>query len=258
MSSGLELKGTTEPPSIEGYTDDEAIELMEEWFHANYEDPAMETPYNGREGGYQYVWGGPYNASEELYDAFPDASDDLIELASQSIQSDGLFDWAPSGSRIQPDDEPGNFNEPPNLNDRLQALAGQLDRIESHIAYWRGRDWQVGHNNPPDEFRLDPEDIDLINAETSVAEIRVELAKPSPSTDADVEVIKKAEGRFRKLAKKIMKGLLALGAAAALGFVQGGAKHGGEHLASKSEAFAELLDDAARTLDEWATHIKTP
>ncbi len=45
-------------------------EYIRHWFHSNFEDPAQETPYNSREGGYLYIWGGPYNAHDELYGEF--------------------------------------------------------------------------------------------------------------------------------------------------------------------------------------------
>jgi hypothetical protein len=45
---------------------DRQKEYMRYWFHRNFEDPAEETPYNTREGGYLYIWGGPYNAHDEL------------------------------------------------------------------------------------------------------------------------------------------------------------------------------------------------
>ena len=39
-------------------------ELMIEWFNQNFEDPAERTPYESAEGGYQWIWGGPYDARE--------------------------------------------------------------------------------------------------------------------------------------------------------------------------------------------------
>ena len=62
MSSGLERKETTEPPSLEGLDREARIEAMVEWFGDNFEDPAQETPYESAEGGYIYIWGGPYDA----------------------------------------------------------------------------------------------------------------------------------------------------------------------------------------------------
>ncbi len=67
------------------------------WFHSQFWDPAHETPYDGREGGYQYVYGGPYEAREELEEKFGGVvEENIIENAVEEIESDGLTDWAPS------------------------------------------------------------------------------------------------------------------------------------------------------------------
>ena len=36
--------------------------VMKQWFFTLFEDPAQETLHDGREGGYQYIHGGPYDA----------------------------------------------------------------------------------------------------------------------------------------------------------------------------------------------------
>ncbi|SIQ31988.1 hypothetical protein [Acidiphilium rubrum] len=66
------------------------------WFHRNFEDPAEKTPHESAEGGYQYIWGGPYDASEELSGEFGDiVSEDLLSKVVKEVQSDGTTDWAP-------------------------------------------------------------------------------------------------------------------------------------------------------------------
>ena len=45
---------------------DDQRTAMQEWFLARYCDPAEETPYNGREGGYLYIHGGPFDPADEL------------------------------------------------------------------------------------------------------------------------------------------------------------------------------------------------
>lgn len=45
-------------------------EAMKRWFLARFCDPAEDLPYNGREGGFQFVNGGPYDPNDELQDRF--------------------------------------------------------------------------------------------------------------------------------------------------------------------------------------------
>jgi len=255
MSSGVELKPTSEPPAIDWSDEEGAVEAMVEWFYENFEDPAMETPYESAEGGYQYIWGGPYNAEEELWDAFPDASEELINSAADQIESGGLFDWAPASNRIQPDDEPDEDIPPEPLEARLRALGAQLDRIEQHITYWRNRAPQIGHNGPPGEFRLEPDDEDLASAEASIAEIRGELAKPDRANTANVEIVERAENSFKRLANKIRGWIKAGAGALVLGVIGGGGKVIGEEIAKDPYAFWNSLIEAESTLAHWAAHL---
>ena len=61
------------------------LEIMRDWFFSIYEDPVENTPYVSSEGGYIYIHGGPYEASEELTGEFSGVvSDEIIdELASE-------------------------------------------------------------------------------------------------------------------------------------------------------------------------------
>ncbi|MFA5778794.1 MAG: HEPN domain-containing protein [Elusimicrobiota bacterium] len=69
--------------------------VMRNWFYSNYENPAEHTPFESKEGGYLYIWGGPFDAREELEDIFLDyvpkeALDDLVsELESESLEWSG-------------------------------------------------------------------------------------------------------------------------------------------------------------------------
>lgn len=254
MSSGLELKPTSNPPEIEWTDEDGAVEAMVEWFLVNFEDPAETTIYESREGGYQWIWGGPYDAEQELQDAFPDADESLISRAVDQIQSDGIWEWAPADIRIQPDDDPDDDYRQP-LEARLEALSGQLDRIEQHIAYWRNRAPQIGHNGPPDEFRLEPDDKDLAAAEASVAEVRVQLAKPDRANTANADVIEKAEGAFKRLANKIFGWIRAGARALVIGVIGGVGTHIGEEIAKDPQAFWNVLNEAGSTLAHWVVHL---
>lgn len=74
---------------------EEAKNTMREWFFQHFEDPAESTPYESREGGYQWIWGGPYNALEELQSAFAgEYPDEIIEELAEELTSD-CWEWAP-------------------------------------------------------------------------------------------------------------------------------------------------------------------
>lgn len=82
---------------------DNAIEEMKDWFFENYDDPANFLPYNGREGGYQYLFGGPYELNNVLYDQFGyEYSDDYIQSVIEIIENEfGNMSW---GKKFDEDD----------------------------------------------------------------------------------------------------------------------------------------------------------
>ena len=76
---------------------DQQAEAIALWFIQYYEDPAQQTPYDGREGGYQYIISGPFNAREEIEEEFSGvAAPEAIEAAISQVEADGTMDWAPS------------------------------------------------------------------------------------------------------------------------------------------------------------------
>ena len=58
----------TPVPNLWGLRRGEAIQRVTDWFFSNFEDPVHHTPWD--EGGYVYIWGGPYDAREEIEAAF--------------------------------------------------------------------------------------------------------------------------------------------------------------------------------------------
>ena len=71
-------------------------EIMGHWFHSNYENPAERTPFESSEGGYIYIWGGPYDAEEVLREEFEGIVEEAIicqlarELSAKCIQWAGI------------------------------------------------------------------------------------------------------------------------------------------------------------------------
>ena len=76
------------------------IEVMRHWFENNYEDPVHSCPYITAEGGYQYIWGGPYDAQEELDNEFSGIVPDEIiqELAHDLWDISATWSGRPDAS----------------------------------------------------------------------------------------------------------------------------------------------------------------
>lgn len=97
-------------------TREEAVDEMVTWFLSKFQDPAQRLPYNSREGGYQWVHGGPYDASEQLHDNFgrkyPEA---LIEEATEEVTSDGIYEWDSTEDTRDYDDRYDSLEEDDDL-----------------------------------------------------------------------------------------------------------------------------------------------
>jgi len=74
------------------------IDVMRTWFFQNYQNPVEECPYVSKEGGYIFIWGGPYYAGEELHAEFDEivpeeVVDELVEeLEEQCYEWSGIPD----------------------------------------------------------------------------------------------------------------------------------------------------------------------
>jgi hypothetical protein len=81
---------------------DQKAEMLA-WFYGNYADPVEMCPYESAEGGYQYIWGGPYSAIVALESEFGGiASEALIAEVAEWL-NDICWEW--SG---RPEDEPND------------------------------------------------------------------------------------------------------------------------------------------------------
>ena len=74
-------------------------EVMIDWFRERFEDPAERTPYESGEGGYIWIWGGPYDAETELRSRFEDIVPEDVIVGLASDLSDQCAQWAPTPSR---------------------------------------------------------------------------------------------------------------------------------------------------------------
>lgn len=117
---------------LKSASEDEQIIAMREWFLARYCDPANSTPYNGREGGYQFVHGGPYDPEDKLYERFgANVSDDtIIKVIDEMYEMVGE-DWAPIQSDYRDDEYDYLYELSLDNKDRpVNNLIERLDQIK--------------------------------------------------------------------------------------------------------------------------------
>jgi hypothetical protein len=77
---------------------------MRAWFLERYCDPAQDTPYNGREGGYQFIHGDPYDPADVLPDRFARVvEDDVIQEVIDELHQQVGDQWAPVPLRLPRD-----------------------------------------------------------------------------------------------------------------------------------------------------------
>ena len=205
---------------LKGLSSKDQIAQMVGWFNRMYEDPIQETPYDSEGKGYLYVWGGPFNARDELWDEFGDlVSDDVIQAAVSKVEKGGTIEWAPTGSnpkhRGGPDeDEEGSYEPvPPTLEEirerrasgvspkfgdpdearGREVLRSEIVRLRDAMEDERGRHGGIGHNRPPESLSLSEEQTEEV-AE-AVKKIDREAAKQVPDVDTVVE----STGRLKKV-----------------------------------------------------------
>jgi hypothetical protein len=250
----------SDAPSLEGLNEEERVDAMVSWFFANFEDPAQETPYNGREGGFLYIHGGPYEAADYIAETFPDAADDDRNEAIDRINSEGP-EFAPAGHRILPPDEAyDDLYSPPPLSVRLDALGGQLDEIRAHVTAMldlqRSQESEIsrpppaGHNNPP------PDDVpDLVEMLESVGEVERELAKPNRQTEADPDVVVRAEGRFSRFLKWVKELAKESPTLLAKGVITSAGGLALTYAVNHHTQLLDLLQTTTGTLADWASAL---
>ncbi|MCY3674770.1 MAG: hypothetical protein OXH65_00990 [Paracoccaceae bacterium] len=193
-------------------TEEEQIKTMVDWFNRMYEDPQIQMPYamdKDSPYNYEYIWGGPYNASEELQVEFSDiANEETIEKATKIVQDqNGIYEWAPSDNHpnmLQLNDEASaeksvdaltideirqRLSETPVLTigtkEEIKArkeIFGLISELQSLIAKPSSESAHggIGHNQPPAEFEIPTNLSQTININLNV------IVKQAEETETDV------------------------------------------------------------------------
>lgn len=109
-------------------------EVMQVWFYGRFEDPAESCPYDGREGGYQFIYGGPYDAGEQLQNQFGDIVPyEVIEELTIELQNE-CWQWS-GDSSVSPDDPTEWDYEPAaEVPKHLQTFDDSIAGVEGLLA----------------------------------------------------------------------------------------------------------------------------
>ena len=256
----LETGPTSPAPSLKDMDSEERVTAMVEWFRSNFEDPVHSTPYNGQEGGYQYIWGGPYETEDQLLSAFDGFNDEELEAAVSEIEEDGTTDWAPASKRIQEvedfggtdddlDDEDGDTES---LVDRVGTLSREIEDLDHILRSLPTQPPQAGHNNPPEEFRIGLDEAFVLETRADLAEVKAELAKTDALHEADPAVIAKSESTLRKLYLKVA-GWIKFASTAIVGGVLSGV---GKDLLDDPVGLLNKVHHVSSTLSDWVVYLK--
>ena len=103
------------------------LDVMQTWFRQHFEDPAERTPYESAEGGYIWIWGGPYDAREELESEFSGVVPyDMIEKLVNELEGE-CSEWAPTPS---PDDYDHLVEDISRITEYYNNFSGAILDIE--------------------------------------------------------------------------------------------------------------------------------
>jgi hypothetical protein len=197
--------GPVVPPSDETFSleGEQLAEAIKEWFFRNFEDPAESTSYITAEGGYQYIYGGPYEASEEIQDHFGETVDQkIIDAVVEEIEREGL-EWAPHGNRIYDEDPPDDEE----VGDEYAALQTSLNELEVVLDAIETVPSAIGGNNPPEDIGVPPyTDEDKAEIKASIVVLRLPETTLQFSEKAKaLEAAEKIKSRAEKLGEFLKK-----------------------------------------------------
>ena len=77
-------------------TEEQAYQWLHHWVLARYENPVESCPYESAEGGFQFIWGGPYDLSEVLETSWADVFTEAFcaRVATRLEEEEGCYTWS--------------------------------------------------------------------------------------------------------------------------------------------------------------------
>jgi len=242
---------------LKRFSRERQLEYMEAWFRQNFAGPEQEMPIS--EGEFVYIWGGPYDATDELGQMFGDVVDfEVIEELVKDLEREAV-DWAPTSRNQDVSEEDFDDPLPPGMEKMVRKFEEGMKLSYGTGDEWRHRDEIVagieriekllrsreqsavppgamGHNNPPEPMMVETEEIGSL-----ANELRKEIESGTPDPMAVAEralSLKAATDRMKQEARKLVEtakqeGRKAIVVAVA-GAAYGIAKHADDILAAVS------------------------
>jgi hypothetical protein len=198
----------SEPPNLSRMRKDEAVEAIKDWFLHNFEDPVENTPYESAEGGYQFIWGGPYDTRDIIETVFHErTSRTAIEEAIRDLEESNS-EWVPSSSRLQPPDdipyepdesEPSQTELYGLMQDRIRELEEALERAPEAPS-------GMGHNKPPEPLDIEPLDAgDRKEVSNALNVLKMQRINPPDNGNAAEGALEKISTKREKLGKWLLQ-----------------------------------------------------
>lgn len=107
------------------------LEVMRDWFFDNFEDPANSCPYESKEGGYAYIYGGPYEASEELQAMFEGyVKFDYIQELADELQ-DQCYEWSGNSQNVSDWYDEDLYDAVTSSEDPFEKFVRNIEGIKS-------------------------------------------------------------------------------------------------------------------------------
>lgn len=267
---------------IREFDEDDQVRIITDWFDRQFEDPQNDTPYNKDAGGYVYLWGGPFDASDQIQEEFSNVIDfDTMMRAVEEVQASGVIEWAPqtNGDFYEhPEDDRGaegaeygdavEGGEPIIMADLLretearQEVSRRVEELETLIQPLLVRFQEqpqppmMGHNNPPEQLEgyhgiSRDEWLHLSNA---IEDIKAQTNSDAPS----IEALDRSGSALSNAAANITKWIAQKLNAAVDAVVKAGALGAAVFAYNNPEAVVAALTNAAQALSTWISSLPMP
>lgn len=200
LDADIQIAAASKPPKIaSNIALDDATILVVEWFGENFESPAQSTPYESREGGYQYIWGGPYETDDILDAAFGDEMSDELRSEVKSILENESDVWVPNSSRILAPSE--DFGATYGLDDVHAQMLQRVEAVERALAEIDKARRGIGHNRPPEPLNDEPlNEVERREMGEALATLRSQPIEPAATAFLSIE---NAIGTIKAAAAKV-------------------------------------------------------